>query len=866
MPESPPSLAAALAAELANALDLTADRWIRVELPHDWPVEQSLQRLVQQREPLRVGVLRPFARAQLGIPEATVSDDPSEITRWRGQTAEERGGWHSVLVGDARGRLEAGLRSVLRVVTQTDVLRRWEGMLLAWASESIHSRTPQDLIRLLLHLASEAQLDANALDEYLEAIASGDEEQCLQRMRDALWYMHLFPDHHILDADRARFRIERNFYVKRLLLSATDTPAELTRLRRLQAAGEQGDEAAKGALEFRDTRDRTALQGVELEAVLRIIEPVRAPSGDPPQLRSIDLMGYLDAVTDVDRATIEATLDILWDDWDLEARDDIELLAEYRDRNVKVAVRPMPPEGNPWVGTGEFADQSVAFMGGSGADRDWLRFPGKRVTGATLLERARDQDLLLGGTQFETLVSEYLEARAGFVRFERWLRESALELLLVSSEARRAVERLLAAWHALIEAASEQPGQADLLRKELALLESVWGAPDDAPEDFSWCACGPLHPYLLEPLLSLVDTTLGDLGAEQLGTKLEWAIERAIPAFSVIWAVGKTFFLTRRADVHVFEAIPTAVRPLARSGDGLYQLARSFLGYHPYAQRGLVITLVDPPKGGAIQKNLRRIEALTRVRVYLVTTRGDSAQLDELGDTVRNLGRFDNISDWLRRAPVTSHLLVYFAPRPAAAATPAALGWGPTSGAHVALQIQLRSGTLFGQGLSAAVTFEPRASNRAVVSLQRLVAPEIGNPDLFQIHPMLSEEVATALGDVGEHSEWLVVAAPSPLGLVAPNKFAAGLTYLGREGLGSYGLFAYASSLFALRKYVTEEFRDLPLLPNATQVETRLTDLAIDSPNGVLRVGGTQGKTLWEQVGVMVATMMSNALDGQHGN
>ena len=864
MPEAAaPSLSAALAAELAEALDTTADSWIRAELPHDWPIGDALQELVPHIGPLRIGVLRPFHVDQFAnVQHATISDDPSEVTRWRGQSLDERSAWHTVVIGDARGRLEAGLQSVLRVVTAVDVLHRWEEMLLTWASEAIHSRTPQDLLNLLIQLAIEGRIDANALDEYVAAAAGGEEEEYLDHLRSLLWYMHLFPDHLVLDAGRAHARLERNFFVKMLLLAATDTPAELTRLRRLEAAAEKGDQAAKGALEYRETRDRSALEGVELQAVLQIIEPARSRPGDPPPPRPLDLFGFLDAAAGAELSEIEAVLIALRDDWEIDAREDTELLAEFGDRNVKVLVAPVPPEGNPWIGTGELADQSVAFMGGSDADRDWLRFVGKPISGSMLLDRARAQDEFLGGTRFETLVSDYLEARAALVRFERWLRESALELLLLSEDARSAVRRFLGAWHDIIDAASETPGEAELLRKELALLEAVWGAPAESPEDFLWCACGPLHPYLLEPLISLVDTTLEDLGASDLGAKLEWALERATPAFSVTWGIGKTFFLARRGDVHVFEAVPSAMRPAVRSGDGLYQLARAFVGYHPYAERGLVITLVDPPKGGAVQKNLRRIAGRIRnLRIYLVTTRGDSAQLDELGDTVRNLGRFESLEEWLRRAPVTSHLLVYFSPRPAAAATPAPLGWGPTSGAHIALQVQLRSGGLFGQGLAPSVTFEPRASNRAVVSLQRLAAPELGTPDLFEIHPMLSDDAAEALGDVAEHTEWLVVAAPSPLGLVAPHELGGELTYLGREAIGAYGLFAYATGLFPLRKYVTEEFRDLPLLPNAEEVEARLTDLAIRSPNGVLRIGGTQGKTLWEQVGVMVATTMSQALD-----
>lgn len=863
MPEAAPDLTVALAAVLADALDATADSWIRAELPHDWPVAEALRTLAPDFEPLRLGVLWPFSTPQFSdLPQATISNDASEITRWRGQPLGVRRAWHTIVIGDARGRLEAGLQSVLRVVTHEDVLSLWEELLCGWAGEKIHSRTPQGLLTVLVQKANEGQIDANALDEYIQAATGGEQEEYLDRLRSQLWYMHLFPDHHVLDSDRAGSRLDRNFFVKRLLLAATDAPAELTKLERLATAAANGNQAATGALQYRETRDRSTLQGIELEALLKILEPQRPPPIIPPSPRPFDLFGFLDAAAGSARAEVETVLKELREDWDLEAREDIELLAEFGDRNVRISVTPVPPEGNPWLGTGEFAEQAVTYMDSFDADRDELRSLGRRISGRTLLDSARDQDQALGGTRFETLVADYLEARAALVRFERWLRQSAFELLLLSEDARSAVRRFLAAWHELIDAASDAPGEAELLRKELALLEARWGAPEDDPEDFAWCAAGPLHPYLLEPLASLVETTLDDLGASDLGAKLEWALERATPAFSVTWAVGKTFFLARRSDACVFEEVASTMRPPASSGDGLYQLARAFVGYHPYAARGLVITLVDPPKGGAVQRNLRRIEGLTgNLRIYLVTTRGDSAQLDELGETVRNLGRFESLQEWLRRAAVTSHLLVHFAPRPAAAATAPPHGWGPTSGAHVALQIKLRGSGLFGRGLSPSVTFEPRASNRAVVSLQRLATPEVGTPDLFQVQPMLSDEASSALGNVAAHTEWLVLGAPSPLGLVAPHELGGGLTHLGRETLGAYGLFAYATGLFALRKYVTEEFRDLPLLPNAEEVEARLTDLAVQSPNGVLRIGGTQGQTLWEQVGVIVATTMSQALD-----
>src|SRR5262249_31970234 len=152
--------------------------------------------------------------------------------------------WHTIVLGDARGRLEAGLQSVLRIVKHVDVLRRWEKMLLAWLQEEIPTRTAQDLFKRLIHLAIDGRIDANALDEYVAVAAAGEEEEYLEHLRSLLWYMHLFPDRHVLDTGRAQARLERNFFVKGLLLAATDTPAELTRLRRLETAAERGNQAA----------------------------------------------------------------------------------------------------------------------------------------------------------------------------------------------------------------------------------------------------------------------------------------------------------------------------------------------------------------------------------------------------------------------------------------------------------------------------------------------------------------------------------------------------------------------------------------------------------------------------------------------
>ncbi len=292
-------------------------------------------------------------------------------------------------------------------------------------------------------------------------------------------------------------------------------------------------------------------------------------------------------------------------------------------------------------------------------------------------------------------------------------------------------------------------------------------------------------------------------------------------------------------------------------------MALAFVGFHPYTKESLVITLVDPPRGSAVGKSVRALrQAIPRLRINVVNTRGDSSHLEELEETVQHLGRFNSIGDWLAIAPVHSHLLFHFVPRPPGTAAVAREGWGPTPGAHMALQIRLAAPLPFAEQLSPYVTFEPRRDNGPVIAIQRLAAGSPGAPKLFQLRPVLSEEETADFTRASAYADWSAICAPSPLGLVAPRALGGGLTYLGRENLGTFGLFVYATDLFPLRKFVTRALRPAPLQPDREEVERRLTELAVQSGSGVLRIGksasGTQGsRTLWEQVGVIVSSALA---------
>jgi hypothetical protein len=529
-----------------------------------------------------------------------------------------------------------------------------------------------------------------------------------------------------------------------------------------------------------------------------------------------------------------------------------------------VEVVPEPSEETFWVADGTAQKQVIAVIGESGSRRDWLPPPaeGIPISGDLLLAKAKSQDVILKRPLFEMLVNQYLAGRAGLIPYERWLRRAAFPLLLLNAPAREAVREYLDGWQALVNAAGDPECEAGVIRGTLILLEALWGRT--AKSVFEWCVFGPLHPYLLDPCLSVVDYALASLGQRELGRKVAWALDRSVPAYRAMWAADATLFLSRGDDIFEFELSPGGHHPRATSGDGVYQIARAFLGFHPFARGGLVITLVDPPRGGAIMNNLRRLRRdVEELRVYLVTTSGDAAQLEEAGDLIRNLGRFTSIKDWLERAQVRSHIIFYFAERPAGSAVAARTGWGPTPGAHVALKVRVEAPSAFevSDRLVPFVTFEPRQNNGPVLAIQRLAAPSLGSPRLFEVKPSMSEEETSAFAETANVADWLVIGAPAPLGLVAPRKFGHGLTFLGREVLGPYGLFGYATTLFPVRRLVTEGLRPAPVVPNPTEVEQRLTQLAVESTNGVLRIGRSGDGGVWEQVGLMISSALGRGLD-----
>lgn len=856
-----PSLVWAIAFELEKALNAAADSWIRVELPIDWPVDSAIADwLCEQFPNLAVGVLKPLAPEAFSKGSAEITADPSIMTQWRALRPRDQ--LPTVIVGSATGPDESGLRAAPIVVSEEMVFKTWRGALAGWLHEHAPSNTLEPAVHALIDSAELGDLDPCRLDVYFQQVFKKP-DTAVSSMPSELWRVNLFPDSRLLDVGLAHAQVKQNVEMRRLVLSMGDTVADQRRLDRLKSAagGPTRDgktKIAKAVLAYSDSRDAGALKGAELAVLREIVNPKAPPK--PPQPRPLDFFDFLDQLALADADDRRLATDQLKESWDLDSVESVDLAASLSlsdGTTVDVRFAVEPAADNYWVSGPGAEEQIVATNEVASSWRDWRPWPadGIRATASFLVESAGALDTMLGSDLFEPVVSDFLATRANLQIYERWLKGSSLPLLVLNESARDAVRDFLRAWDALIQTTLSIPSESsELIRNDLLLLEAIWGSNDGKP----WCVLGSLHPYLLDPILQLADYCNAGMGTPDLGTKLSWAVDRSVPAYRILWTDDEILFLARDDDRYEYSTEHRSLHPAASTGDGIYQVAKSFLDYYPFGKSALVLTLIDPPRGGAVAKNIRRIAAeVDQLRVNVAVTRADSSQLETLGDQVHFLGRFDSVEDWLNKSPVRSHILFQFSPRQGGTATPAAIqGWGPTPGAHVAVKLSLKKTGQLAKGskLTPFVTLEPRERNKVVVGLQSLSSINIGAPRLFEVEPMLPDEEMNHFVALQAVTEWAVLCAPSPLGLVPSRDSGGKVMYIGRESLSVYGMFVYATDLFAIRRVVTDRLKSIPAgPPNVKQVEDRLYALAVESTSGVLRMGKPKSEALWELVGLIVA-------------
>ncbi|MEI6724400.1 MAG: hypothetical protein WCO67_26855, partial [Betaproteobacteria bacterium] len=341
-----------------------------------------------------------------------------------------------------------------------------------------------------------------------------------------------------------------------------------------------------------------------------------------------------------------------------------------------------------------------------------------------------------------------------------------------------------------------------------------------------------LHPFRLDPLIRACDHVLETLAVPRtighLGRALRWIIDYAYPAYPTIFLKGASFGLTsltlspssteKTAEAPVYLRVAGHMNPEVATGDGLAKVISAIKRFQPWLSTGLSVSVIDPPSGGGVVDALRKASTpsggegeSTGVTVYQQLTSTRTGDVDEYDGKVVHLPSIDGLDDAGDFPP--TNIIVRFASRPASSGQPAPASWGTTRGTHLLYALHIPQARIFQSAPVPEMRIAPHSQNRVVSASQGLVAAVTGQePAQATISPLMTTQDARVISRLGGSTDWVIFAAPGPLGLISPSTINSALKYVGRHSMGPYGLYVYATdNLYPVRRYFEQEFLRFPL-------------------------------------------------------
>lgn len=830
-------LCEAIKSAIAKAVAGASDRIVRLDAPRDWPIADAVRSYAKDRKnSVRALVTRPFRLADFkGV---TATHLAGKATAWRNTKGRS---FEILVVGGKDGNLMAGLDAIKRV-SRDDVFDSWRDAVLGSLPSDNDLAKPevQRLLRELFVQARNSRITATSLSRYLDKVTRAGTVDAIQ---NSLPDLGLVRDTQVLNDGMAARRLRRNLDLLDTLRTSDDQRLDS----QLKATARTGradiKKAAKAALVFRQTGEASSLLDTDLVSLEACLE--RTPP--PPSARTIGLTDLLDLHCENATAVTTCLADLAqrWVHDEVAHSIESQIAIDSETFRVSLPLRPVTieveqiegeeeeeeEEGDAelafqWVGTSA-AEDIVAAMSES-SEPIGLCPEQTKMTGAELLGLANDK----------TVVHQFLDARRRVRELEPWLERDAVTVALLWPQAVPLLQQYVDAWLALAASALHDDVDPSFVEAVQA-VETVSGPTSENP---LWVVLGPLHPYRLDPLIRAAALTLSRLSHSpeiaRLGAALNWTLDKSYPAYPTLHRKAETYFNSLVEPLVAYEQKHTQSLPLAREHRGLDRTIRCLESFSPPLMRSMSLLVIDPPLGGAVCKALdtaqRRVASRPLVVHHLATCNHADNLEDFVGD-VQYLPKVNSLSD----LPAVPHVnvLLRFVTSSTSESEVTAADWRATRGTHLALQLMQSVHKIFKGEKKPQISIDPRQGNTVVRTTQDLYAKASGKkPKIATLRPLFEYGEAPVLSRMASHTDWLVFAAPGPLGLVTPKTINNTLRFVGRHGCGRYGIYVYAADdMFPVRKHFEEFFKTTPI---ATMQPSQMVDLLVtkahESGNAVL--------------------------------
>jgi len=598
-----PTRASALLSLIQDEISRRADGLLRVECAPPLHLEGLSEALAPLNA--RLAALSPNSLWS-GADETRATSSAKVATSWRNEPIESRRARPIVLFGRASGRDEAGLKRV-RPITERELIKRYQELGLKWlkARAREEGARPERLkaqlrfFQALVSLTTDSELELEATSALFAETFSSDKLFLLDEdPAERLWMLGLLSDDGALDDPQLGARLSLNVSYAKLLKSPPLSSADQRRWDLIHKRALAGDESCKRSITLLNTGRREHLRGVQLSSIRAALternhapQAERGPGGaveEPaPSLRALRLHEALDEglwpqplTLDLERPQLKLKLT---------AFDPSEPSRE-RELTLQLSADGGSPE----------------LLGLASVAR-----PGRLRRDLTL------EELLEGAPRrAHRALAELAERGERLRALAPWSGE-LLSLCLLDEALTEELRELQRRW------ASLEP----LKGATLPLLGADWTLDERGRRSGALRAW---HPTAIKPALELADWARQRAGHRGLGSTLAWAQERlALRPRRLPSPTGSPALRSLPGEPLKFSSAELdSPLPRLTSSRGLLSVARSYLGFSPYAELNLSLLIVDPTGGSALLSALRELSRVTRrLTVYVAHTAPMTSEL-----------------------------------------------------------------------------------------------------------------------------------------------------------------------------------------------------------------------------------------------
>ena len=585
-------LKSAIVDAVNEAIDLSSDKIVRIDIKSNWPIADALTHVKETFPNCVIGLLDASRGQDLHDLGINYNDNPHELTQLRNLSRNSLTD-PLVLIGSASGKSQAGLKHLRSVVTQVQIIKKWNSNIKLVLESNFQEKELQirkNICETLLRFVNERKLTGSSVNTYFSNIFSETQKES-KFLDENLWLLGLIPDENLLSSSNISGRLEFNAEkIEELELDFHNQGAKFRKL------SDSKNPKVVSFVNWLASHDDLDLKKSDLSEVLKALK--ENETTPPPISKFDDFLKVLATKSFNERPEMLSRINQEIDAMEIESMDEI-MIELNIPIPTKLSIQSSPQPMQSWrsleaelMSSGEKAESSTPISIVELKNQDEKSFA--NPYGESFYRNA------IGNVVPLEIIEEFFLARKDIFKISQHFAldsTQALSFLVASPKSLQISIRYIDSWKSLLKSFlnSEEFEGKDNLGVILGVIDGYWARKCDAFEKITEPKIGmknvfdsveflPFHPWRLEPLVQLAIDVIDrfELDPNVIDTAL-WALERSIPSFRVLQIAGGNLNYATLIDGQLqFDALlSNALPPISIFSSLLKRTLNAYRDTHP---------------------------------------------------------------------------------------------------------------------------------------------------------------------------------------------------------------------------------------------------------------------------------------------